>query len=142
MKVTFTILGPAVGKERARRGKYGNWYSPRETVEYEEQVGILARQALGGKQLTPPLGIGIMVYEKRRKLDLDNIQKILLDSLAHPKWGIIKDDRAFIIVYVQAIQSDEEKVEITIWEERDDRGEVRVNPQNLGTEPHCGQKPI
>lgn len=42
---TFTIPGAPVGKERPRKGKYGNFYTPPKTKAFEQQVALFAQEA-------------------------------------------------------------------------------------------------
>ena len=78
---TFTIPGPPVAKQRPRRGKAGNWYTPKQTTDYEEQVAKCAMVA--GLKLEPDkhYRLQITFYLSTHRKDIDNCVKSVLDGL-------------------------------------------------------------
>ena len=81
--ITFTLEGPPVGKERARRGRSGHWYTPAKTVAFEARVRAAfhqAQQASGQTCLGCSLKLRVFV-KGRRHPDLDNIWKGVADGL-------------------------------------------------------------
>lgn len=85
----ITVPGEPVAKQRPRRGKNGQWYTPRQTVEYEELVGWTWRQARH-KPLSGPIALRVVFYLGGRDKDLDNLVKCVLDGLNGVAW---EDDR-------------------------------------------------
>ncbi|MBT9168936.1 MAG: hypothetical protein DDT19_02288 [Syntrophomonadaceae bacterium] len=116
MRVNFTIPGPAVPKQRPRKGKYGNFYTPGRTQEFEETVAWLAKEAAKGCKLSGRLGILVVFYQKRKRADSDNCLKAIQDGIE--KSGAIADDKQFFVTATNWILTeDDEKIEVSIWEE-------------------------
>lgn len=109
----FLPLGPR-GKQRARAGATGTFYTPSETEDWEVAATAFFRTSFGrreslagpvvleiearfGKAISPPEGPRTL---NPSKPDLDNIEKIVMDalapsrSLAKKAWvRVMKDDR-------------------------------------------------
>lgn len=88
MQVSFTVIGPPQPKQRARRGKDGDWYTPKRTVRYERAV---RGAALGHFRRSWPLDgnyrvsvAAFMPDEIRR--DADNVLKSVKDALNGIAW--------------------------------------------------------
>mgnify|MGYP001612237072 CR=1 FL=1 len=90
-RVRFWVPGDPAALARARVGRRGHWYTPRESVDAEQQVG-LAWLATGGKPFGPhiPLAIHVEAYCRRPKKpkhpfpsrpDADNVAKLVSDAL-------------------------------------------------------------
>jgi len=102
--VTFTVDGDPVPKGRprfARRGTFVQTYTDAKTIDYETQVAMKARQAIGASEplkgaLTVFLYLRFAVppsYSKKRKeaclkelefpkrVDLDNCYKSITDAM-------------------------------------------------------------
>lgn len=78
--VRFTIPGEPKSKQRARVTARGT-YTPKETVEAERKVGE-AWRATGSEQFAFQLLVEIDFYNgNRRRRDLDNMAKLVLDAL-------------------------------------------------------------
>lgn len=79
--------------------KQGQHYISAEGKTYQNKVFVACLHIL---PLKPPLAVSVEVYvpDKRRR-DLDNLWKVILDSLAHAK--IIEDD-CWQIVPKQSIE--------------------------------------
>lgn len=89
-QISVFFPGIAVSKLRARQGKKG-WYTPAETVAYERELGLIAKNQMQLQEVEAfekdvPLSI-VIAFVKKGKLtskpDLDNLVKSCLDSLAH-----------------------------------------------------------
>lgn len=90
--ITFTIPGPPVPKERARRARNGRWYTPTRTRDYESLVGSCGRHA-GCRARLGPVRMTVAVYwPDNRRRDLDNAVKSIADGLN----GIAYEDDAQI----------------------------------------------
>ena len=149
MKVEFSVLGPPKGKGRPRVTRQGFAFTPKDTVEYENLVRLEYRMQCNDYYFPDnmPLDVRIMVYypitkstsKKNRLLmlnkelrpvkkpDLDNIAKIICDSLN----GIaFHDDSAVSDLMVRKFYSDNPRTVITIQEakcvERADGNEQRI----------------
>lgn len=110
MKLTFTVPGTPMGKERPRFSRKTGVYPAKKTSAYEMEVWVCALKA-GAKQLMfwdRPVWIGLKIYlpapnDKRRsnvpkygfptkKPDFDNVLKSVTDGLKHA----FKDDAQII----------------------------------------------
>lgn len=92
MKVTFTVPGRPVPKQRPRVGKNGNIYTPGRCRCYERQVGIYAKQAFR-QPFTGPVELEVTCYFTSRPGDLDNYVKAISDGLNGVAW---LDDRQVV----------------------------------------------
>ena len=129
------ILGEIIGKQRPRVNMYtGNVYTPNKTKDYEEWIKqnfFIKYPNL--KMLEGRVRIDIIAYLKipkstskitqekmknneispQKKPDIDNIAKIVLDSLNN---YIIKDDTQVSKISVEKMYSEEEKLYIKVLE--------------------------
>lgn len=125
--VNFTIPGEPRGKARPRWGN-GRTYTPRKTVEYEKRVKSCFLSA-GGKLLDGEIRAELRAYygipksaSKRaradmlcgktrptKKPDLDNVAKIVLDSLNGLAY---KDDAAVVELTAEKHYSETPRVEV------------------------------
>jgi len=83
MKMTFIVEGDPIGKERARKGRGGHWYTPDKTREYEQRIKMAYLKATGFKRMSPP-AISVRVhcfFASKQHSDPDNVQKLVLDAL-------------------------------------------------------------
>jgi Holliday junction resolvase RusA-like endonuclease len=135
MQIMFTIYGEPVPKGRPRfstRGKFPVAYTPEKTKNYESDVGMMAKAAMGASNpLEGALEAFIYVtfavpasYSKKRteaclsdsekhtkKPDLDNICKILFDGMN----GIVfKDDSQITSIHATKVYGEVAKVEIIV----------------------------
>jgi len=115
--IAFTIPGRPVPKGRPRlgvRGRKAHVYTPPQTVEYERMVGLVAK-ATGCKPTYGPVFVALDIYT-RRKMDLDNVAKSILDGLN----GIAYEDDDQVVELLvrkhKVKQKQEERVEIEIRE--------------------------
>lgn len=137
MKVTFTIPGEPKGKGRprfARAGSYVKTYTPDETASYENLVRIeYERQCRNRFPDDAMLDMRIIAYysipksagkKKRLKMldnlirptkkpDMDNIVKVIADSLNHIAY---KDDTQIVDAQVRKFYSEKPRVVVMIRE--------------------------
>ena len=109
----FIVPGKPQPKQRARKGKYGNFYTPKETVAYEHKVGVFARKAhLRSRPDKVQLGLVIWWADARRH-DGDNVLKAIQDALNHIAWN---DDNQVVKTNVDADHIDRKnpRVEVAI----------------------------
>lgn len=105
----LTIPGKPQAKERARRGRHGNFYTPEATEAYEDLVRFYAMRAMGGN---PPM-LGRLAVQARfseaetwvrveeilrekprgRPPDLDNLLKSLIDGMQKKKTVFVNDNQ-------------------------------------------------
>ena len=84
--IAFIVNGNPRSKERPRKGKAGNFYTPRRTKEWEEYVGWSFKEA-GGRMLEGRVAVSMWFYRKTRHVcDLDNLVKCVLDGLNGIAW--------------------------------------------------------
>ena len=118
--VSFFIPGKPVPKARARRGKFGNWYTPDETEDFEIKaassflaLGIGQPRHKGGVRLSlvvTPAGIQVaaeLLDAPAPKLgfDLDNVLKSVADALN----GVLFVDDSQIVGVILEAQAAVEK---------------------------------
>ena len=111
------IPGRPVPKARPRlgvRGRKAYVYTPPQTVEYERMVGLVAK-ATGCKPTYGPVFVALDIYT-RRKMDLDNVAKSILDGLNGIAY--VDDDQVVeLLVRKHRVKATtEERVEIEIRE--------------------------
>jgi Holliday junction resolvase RusA-like endonuclease len=93
--VEFTIPGDPVPKARPRFGK-GRTFTERKTVAAEKRVG-LEYLAAGGRRLTGPVEVICSFFrENERRVDVDNLTKLVLDGLN----GIAFEDDSQVVLLV------------------------------------------
>lgn len=131
MKIEFEIFGKPMGKGRPRLSRYGT-YTPEKTVNYENYVKLCFINKY--KDYTPtekPLKAKITAffevptsYSKKKKKeligqphtkkpDIDNISKIILDSLNKLAY---KDDNQIAKLEVEKLYGEQAKVVLEIEE--------------------------
>jgi Holliday junction resolvase RusA-like endonuclease len=93
MKIQFLVDGKPIPKARARRGAGGRWITPKRTRAYEKKVSMLAFIHLSAsKNRGWPKDARYRVtlevtFPDRRRRDLDNIAKAILDALNTVAWN-------------------------------------------------------
>ena len=81
--IRFVVEGDPVGKERARKGRGGHWYTPSHTRLYEQRVKLAFLKATSFRRLNPP-AVTVSVrcfFAAKRHPDPDNCLKLILDAL-------------------------------------------------------------
>ena len=124
----FEVLGEPIGKARPRVTRWGA-YTPQKTVDYENKI----KAAYGGRFYEGYLQIDVKAYFKipkstskkkkesmlmgqikpDKKPDIDNVLKIVLDSLNKVAY---KDDAQVITASITKEYSESPRIKITISE--------------------------
>ncbi len=137
--VMYTVYGEPVGKGRprfARRGNFVSTYTPQKTKSYEDEIRIVAKEAMGSSEaLETPVTVAIYIRvgiptsfskQKRKdalegilkpikKPDLDNIAKCHLDAI---QGGIIiLDDKQVVNLHVTKVYAETPAVEVMVKED-------------------------
>ena len=134
--VTFTVDGDPVPKGRprfARRGQFVQTYTDAKTIDYETQVAMKARHAIGS---TKPLENALTVflylrytvpasYSKKRReaclngleypkrIDIDNVYKSITDAMN----GIVYlDDSQIVEAHIKKVYAEESGANIMVQE--------------------------
>ena len=131
----FTVFSKPVGKGRPRFARHGNYvstYNTKSTTEYEKLVKLSAIEQCKdqlNKEYTGLVKMSIKAYFKPnksiskkqqdlligqpylKKSDIDNIIKIIMDSLNGVAY---KDDNQVAIISAEKVYDDEERVEVII----------------------------
>ena len=87
--LSFTVDGKPQGKQRARRGKGGRWYTQAATVVYENTVSAeaLAAMTVSGivrryRRYSGPVNLTVACYfPDARRRDADNVLKSVMDGM-------------------------------------------------------------
>ena len=132
--IQFEILGKPVAKGRPRLGRYGHTYTPQKTVQYENLVKVTFMNEYRNhipyegyieadikaifeipksysKKKTKELLETSNNYD--HKPDLDNIAKIILDSLNGLAY---KDDSQVTVLHINKQYGEQAKVVVTLKE--------------------------
>ena|SRR3990167_491906 len=77
------LKGNPLSKARARLGKYGNFYTPKETVNYEKALWWIMKAQL--KSVLPDgesyFGVRAIFYRSsKQRVDCDNLMKCIFDA--------------------------------------------------------------
>lgn len=133
--IKFTIPGEPKGKGRpkfSRQGKFVKTYTPETTVNYENWVKICFQEAKQNK-LTGQLKAEIKCFysipssyskikkedayygklRPTKKPDIDNIAKIIFDSLNGLAYD---DDKCIVSCQIDKWFDDKPRVEVLIWD--------------------------
>ena len=135
--INFTVYGEPVPKARARHrftGKFVQSYTPKKTKDYESEVAMMAKAAMGSSPpLETPIAVHIYVtfavppsYSKKRteaclsgeahikKPDLDNCVKSVTDGMN----GIVyKDDSQIVSIHAKKVWGTVGMVEVLVKED-------------------------
>ena len=134
--VTFTVDGNPVPKGRprfARRGQFVQTYTDAKTIDYETNVAMRARHAIGStKPLEGALSVFLYLrytvpasYSKKRKeaclrgveypkrIDIDNVYKSVTDAMN----GIVYlDDSQIVEAHIKKVYAEESGANIMVQE--------------------------
>ena len=131
----FKVYGEPVAKGRPRFTRQGRAYTPKKTHDYESEVALMAKQAMGTQEpLETPVAVYVYVtfpipqsYSKKRteaclngsekhtkRPDLTNIVKSIEDGMN----GVVyKDDSQITSIHATKVYGTVAMVEIYIREE-------------------------
>ncbi len=134
LQVMFKIYGEPVAKGRPRFTRQGRAYTPAKTKNYEDEVGMMAKAAMGSSDpLETPVSVFVYVtmpvpqsYSKKRteaclsgserpakKPDLDNCVKAVTDGMN----GIVyKDDSQIVCLHATKVYGTVGMVEVMVTE--------------------------
>jgi Holliday junction resolvase RusA-like endonuclease len=135
IQIMFTIYGEPIPKGRPRfstRGKFPVAYTPEKTKNYESDVGMMAKAAMGASEpLEGALEAFIYVtfpvpasYSKKRteacligqekhtkKPDLDNVVKAVLDGMSNI---VFLSDSQITSIHATKVYGEVAKVEVLV----------------------------
>ena len=134
----FIVYTNPVGKGRPKFRRVGNFvstYTPKKTVTQEQEIAKVAKAAMGNEEpLETPLTVCIYFrmpipksYSKKltkdcldgferhlKKPDLDNMAKLVLDSLN----GIVyKDDSQIVNLHLRKVYAETPAIEVLVAED-------------------------
>lgn len=134
----FIVFTNPVGKGRPKFRRVGNFvqtYSPKKTVTQEQEIANVAKAAMGKEEpLETPITVCIYFrmpipksYSKKltkdcldglerhlKKPDLDNMAKLVLDSLN----GIVyKDDSQIVNLHLRKVYAETPAIEVIVAED-------------------------
>lgn len=117
----FTVYGKVQGKGRPRFGR-GHAYTPQKTVDYEDLIRTSFLTSIRKKHLAE-VGVKIEIYCKKliMKPDIDNVCKIILDSLNGLAYD---DDRQVVKIEAEKFASNEEKLIIKTYDIQNTKRDV------------------
>ncbi|MDO7788803.1 RusA family crossover junction endodeoxyribonuclease [Desulforamulus aquiferis] len=112
MKVSFSIPGRPVPKQRPRVGKNGSIYTPKNCKEYEKKVAEVAYTVFR-RPYAGPVALEINLFLTSRPGDLDNYVKSVSDGLNKIAY---LDDRQVVELKAKVIVQTgiTERAEVTI----------------------------
>ena len=101
-RAAFTVDGEPIPKARPRLGRHGKTYTPSRTTTWEEQVGWTYREAQG-PEFHGSVHVTLRFRRKsRRRADLDNLIKSVLDGLNGVAW---QDDSQVKCIEADVVQT-------------------------------------
>ena len=122
---SFEIPGEPVPKGRARVTRSGFAYTPKRTKEWEVAVFAAAKQARIPK-LSGDVAVVVEFYRKsRRRADLDNLMKGVMDALNRVAWD---DDSQVVKLMATKLVVEENPHTVVVVSEMAD------NPDKAGPE--------
>jgi len=115
--LNFTVDGKPQGKQRARRGRGGRWYTPSLTVVYENTVSgacLAAMRALGiSRRYTDAVTVTVACYfPDARRRDCDNVLKSVMDALNGVAY--VDDSQVHTATVTKAIDRERPRTEIEV----------------------------
>jgi Holliday junction resolvase RusA-like endonuclease len=117
MLYKIIVPGKPVAKDRPRINKSGKMYTTLKTKNYEELVYLKTREVVP-EPLKGNVKVGIHIYAKALKSDIDNVIKSILDGMTGAAY---ENDRQVKTLYAEVTESQFERVEIDISEKEERR---------------------
>jgi len=111
LSYSFTVPGDPVPKQRHRTSR-GHTYTPARTRRWEAWVAACYQ----GPRFEGPVSVECVFYRAtKRRVDLDNMQKLILDSLT--KAGAWNDDSQVVhSCQTRLLDREQPRAEVTITE--------------------------
>lgn len=134
-QIMFTVYGEPVAKGRPRFTRQGRAYTPKKTHDYESEVALMAKQAMGNQEpLETPIAVFVHVtfpipqsYSKKRteaclngserhtkRPDLDNCVKAITDGMNDI---VYKDDSQITSIHATKVYGTTAMVEVMVKED-------------------------
>lgn len=119
-RLAFTLDGPPVPKARARKGKGGRWYTPKQTERYESAVRVaamVAKHMAGIKGTRWPKDARYRVeitchFPNDQRRDGDNVLKSVLDACNGMLWN--DDVQVATSVTHRAVDRERPRLEVMV----------------------------
>ncbi len=110
----IVIKGRPQPKQRPRKGKYGNFYTPKETQAYENKVGFASLVDKNKIKKGERCKLIIRIFFKgKQKGDIDNIIKICLDGMTKI---VYNDDKCVKEIQAKILEHQQnERIEIEVF---------------------------
>ena len=133
--MTFKVYGEPVAKGRPRFTRQGRTYTPKKTHDYESEVAMMAKAAMGSQEpLETPVAVYVYVtfpvpqsYSKKRseaclngsekhakKPDLDNCLKAITDGMNNV---VYRDDSQITSIHATKVYGTAAMVEVCVRED-------------------------
>lgn len=122
--VTFVVPGRPVGKQRPRKGKYGRFYTPKKTQNYEEYIALkymseYQKMIVFGKD--EKVYMGLMIYfEDNRRPDPNNVARLVADAL---EGYIYHNDKTVCQTFDYGFDKENPRIEIKVYKDKDEEDE-------------------
>lgn len=117
MTLAFTINGPPQAWQRTGT-RAGAFYTPAETRAYEAlvaQVAMLSARAQRWTLTCEPVAVVLRVFfPNRRRRDLDNVSKSLLDGITKARAVWADDSQVSDLRILRGYDADRPRVEVAI----------------------------
>jgi crossover junction endodeoxyribonuclease RusA len=117
MEIEFNVYGEPRAKQSFRVGNGGGGYQTARVKGWQADVGWAAQQVMRrAKPMLEPLGCDVLVdltfyLGDKRRVDLDNLSKAVLDGLNGICW---EDDRQVVDLHIRKILSDKEEAGVLV----------------------------
>lgn len=109
----FEVIGKVQGKGRPRFGR-GRVYTPQKTVDYEETIRL---SFLTSKRILHTSYVGVTIIAMTNNIlgkpDIDNIAKVVLDSLNGLAYY---DDKQVVKMEITKVHSKKERLIISTYD--------------------------
>jgi Holliday junction resolvase RusA-like endonuclease len=104
--IRFSVPGNPVPKQSFKMGHHGG-YTPARIKAWQDAVSVAARDAAAGQApYTTPLEVSLSFYlPTRRRMDLDNLSKAVLDGMNGIIYG---DDKQIVILHLSKCYNEPE----------------------------------
>ena len=109
----FTVHGNPVPKQSFRYSKKGSYQSKR-VMDWQESVGWAGKMQAPDRPLRGPFNVVLTFYRRtKRRVDLDNLSKAVLDALNGIYW--VDDTQVVSLFLRKEYDKKNPRVEVKIW---------------------------